>query len=226
MTRFPRTLAAPLALACALGLGLTACSNDDPAASTPASSNASVLTLDDGPDVCLRKLAETFGADVEIAELSSQFSAGDDISGLITGVPQGQLVTCSAKYRSPDDPRKLLSAQLDTNTGEFGEPRPVNITVMGGDASQFDLDQHVVALSQIDAAAIAGLMEARKPQLDSHYSAYAWKAVLVEGPRVTSPAHTLRLGLQGRLAANDVVDSRFLTVSIPGGEVVEDIIPD
>ena len=236
----------PLAATMLLSLGLVACGNEstdggnsnaiDPASGelldiaprgepgmAPSggidNGGASVraLTLASGPDVCFREIAKKFGPDVKVAEITSFFSAGEAIDGR-SSEPRGQMTSCTVSFQNPSDPRKLLSARFDTRTGQFGEPSPVEITVMGN-AATFRLDDHVIPLSRVDAGALTGVMAAQEKRLKTVYGDYAWSGVRLSGPGAFSRTHTLRLDLDGRLAANDIKESGYASVSLDGKRI-------
>lgn len=176
-----------------------AASADAPAA--PA--QAAVPTLADGPDVCFRQLAAHLGADTMVSEITSRFS------------PEGELQLCTADYQSPDDPRKLVGVRLDPATGTFSEPHPIELTV-SGNAADFRLDDYLIPLSRVDAAALAGVMEAQKAELDGVLSSHAWTGVRLMPPGAFSDQHTLRLDMDGRIAANDIQHNGYASVSVDG----------
>lgn len=175
------------------------------------------LTLASGPDVCFREIAKKFGPDVKVSEITSFFGAGDAISGRSTE-PRGQMTTCTVDFQDPNDPRKLLSLRFDTRTGQFGDPSPVEITVMGN-AANFRLEDHVIPLSRVNAAVLTGVMNAQGPRLKSVYGDYAWSGVRLSGPDAFSRTYTLRLDLDGRLAANDIRESGYASVSLDGKRI-------
>lgn len=206
-------------LAAALPLALAACggkTGDDAAApaptATPATADtaapASVPRFADAHDACFRAAAEQIGADIPVSEINSTFSAGT-----------GELQLCTVDYQNPADPRKLVGQRLDVATGRFSEPYDIELSV-SGDAASFRLDDYVLPLSRVDAAALPAVIEAQKPALDGVYGSYAWTSVRLMPPGAFSDTHTLRLDLDGRLAANDVRNSGYLSVSTDGGTVV------
>lgn len=173
------------------------------------------LNLADGPDVCFRAVVKHLGANTQVSEISSFFSSGSEIDSSDRDA-KGQMTTCSVKYQSPDDPRKLLSTSLNIRSGEFAPPSPVEITVTGGDAAQFKLEDYLIPLSKINAAGLTSIMEAQNPQMDSIYSRYAWSGVRLESPDSFSNVHTLRLDIKGRLASNDIQQSGYASVTTDG----------
>ena len=180
--------------------------------------SAPALTLASGPDVCFREIAKKFGSEVKVAEITSFFSAGEAISGR-SSEPRGQMTSCTVSFQNPSDPRKLLTARFDTRTGTFGEPSPVEITVMGGNAANFRLADYVVPLGRVNAAALTGVMNAQEQRLKTVYGEYAWSGVRLSGPSAFSRTHTLRLDLDGRLAANDIKESGYASVSLDGKRI-------
>jgi len=176
------------------------------------------LNLASGPDACFREIARKFGPDVKVSDITSFFSAGEAISGR-SSEPRGQMTSCTVTFQNPSDPRKLLTASFNTRTGTFGEPSPVEITVMGGNAASFRLADYVIPLSRVNAAALTGVMDAQAKRLKAVYGDYAWSGVRLSGPDAFSRTHTLRLDLDGRLAANDIKDSGYASVSLDGKRI-------
>lgn len=228
-----------LGITAVLACGLSACSESKVAPGDPIKSQAELQAaspakmgtgagsvgqavataagsgLADGPDICFRAIANHLGRDVKVSEITSFFSAGAEIDGDATK-PAGQMTLCTVEYQNPDDPRKLLSTQLDLRGGAFSEPRPVEITVMGGNAASFNIEDYLVPLSKIDAAALTSVMEAQEAKLSSVYSRYAWTGVRLTAPGALSDKHMLRLDLQGRLAANDIKEDGYASVTSDG----------
>lgn len=192
-----------------------------PSVGGTSSATGKILTLADGPDVCFREIAKKFGADVKVSEITSFFGGGEGLDTVMT-YPRGQMTSCSVSFQSPNDPRKLLRASFDNRTGAFGEPTPVEITVMGGNAADFRLADYVIPLSRVDAAALTGIMKAQDKRLKSVYGDYAWTGVRLSSPGAFSNTHTLRLDLDGRLAANDIKESGYASVSIDGKRITAD----
>ncbi|AZI35797.1 hypothetical protein [Caenibius tardaugens] len=221
-----------LCISAILTLGLAGCGGNDTAAdgtseaaagATPATSAAATQgastpsaapTLAQGPDVCFRAIAKHLGADTKVAEITSFFSAGSKIDSN-DSKPEGEMTTCTVEYQNPDDPRKLLSTRLDIATGTFAPPSPVEITVMGN-AADFRLEDHLIPLSQLNPAALTGVMDAQKADLGAIYSSYAWTGVRLSSPDSFNNKHTLRLDLTGRLAANDIKENGYASVTTDG----------
>ena len=179
-----------------------------PAATADSAAPVSVPRFADAHDACFRAAAEQIGAETPVSEINSSFSA-----------ETGELQVCTVDYQSPADPRKLVGQRLDLATGRFSDPYEIELSV-SGDAAAFRLEDYVLPLSQVDAAALPAVIEAQKPALDGVYGRYAWTSVRLMPPGAFSDRHTLRLDLEGRLAANDVRNSGYLSVSTDGGSVV------
>lgn len=126
-----------------LALGVGAChGNDAPTNATSTTqravpvhgeidaASAPAHTLAEGPDICFRLIAKKLGAAAKVSEITSFFSVGSDIDGG-AGKPKGEMTTCSVQYQNPQDPRKLLETSIETRSGDFSAPRPVEISVMG-----------------------------------------------------------------------------------------------
>jgi hypothetical protein len=158
-----------------------------------------------------------------VSELTSFFSAGKDIDPSASA-SQGEMTTCTVQYQSPADPRKLLEVSMDTNAGTFSAPRPVEITVMGGDASKFNLEDHLIALSQVNAAGLKAIMDGQQAGMDKIYSKHAWSGVRLEAPDAFDPKHTLRLDLDGRLASNDIKGGGYASISTDGKTISRNLL--
>lgn len=191
-----------------------------PAADTAPAASVKTANLSDGPDVCFRAIAKHLGNDVKVAEITSFFSAGSAIDS-DDEESQGQMTICKVDYQSPDDPRKLVSTTMDIDTGTFSEPNPVEITVMGN-AAEFKLDDYIIPLSSINAAALTSIMEAQKAKLSGVYGSYAWSGVRLSGPSAFNAKHTLRLDLTGRIASNDIKGNGYASVSTDGKTITAD----
>lgn len=62
-------------------------------------------------------------------------------------------------------------------------------------------------------------MEAQKARLDAVYKPYAWSGVRLEAPDTFNPKHTLRLDVDGRLAANDIKKGGYASITTDGKTV-------
>ncbi|MGV2495382.1 hypothetical protein [Pelagerythrobacter aerophilus] len=230
----PKSQSGMLCMAVVLSLGVSACSGSedasdaavDAAQADPAETSgengalAEAPTLADGPDVCFKAITKHLGADTKVSEITSFFSTGSEIDSSDSR-PQGQMTICTVEYQSPDDPRKLVSTRLDLASGEFSPPQPIEITVMGN-AAEFNLEDYLVPLSQIDASGLASVMEAQKSKLGDVYSRYAWSGVRLSAPDAFNDKHTLRLDVEGRLASNDIKESGYASVSLDGRTITAD----
>ena len=182
----------------------------------------SKFTLADGPDACFRGVAKQLGPNAKVAELTSFFSPGKEIDPSASE-PEGAMTTCTVQYQNPQDPRKLLEASMDVKDGTFSPPRPVEITVMG-DASNFKLEEHLIALSQVNAAGLKAIMDGQKASMDQIYSKHAWSGVRLEAPDAFDAKHTLRLDLDGRLASNDIKAGGYASISTDGKTIVHNLL--
>jgi hypothetical protein len=189
-------------------------------AGTLAAPEVAALNISEGPDVCFRAIAKHLGPDAKVSEINSFFSSGKDIDSS-DDEPQGQLTVCSVQYQDPTDARKLLSTSLNMRTGKFAAPSPVDITVSGGDASEFKLADYVTPMAQVNAAALAPFMEAQKGPMSKIYSRSAWSGIRLMSPGAFSDVHVLRLDIDGRLAANDIKESGYAEFTIDGKTLKE-----
>lgn len=214
-----------------LSLGLSACGDGETstqgaagnvtAVTQPNVASAPAATLAQGPDVCFRAIAKHLGADAKVSEINSFFSPGSAIDSSASE-PEGTMTTCSVQYQNPADPRKLLSTSMNSGTGAFAPPQPVEISVMGGDAAAFRLEDYLIPLSQVNAAQLKAIMAAQDARLKGVYGRYAWSGVRLSAPGPFSEVHTLRLDVDGRLAANDIKESGYASISTDGRRITSD----
>lgn len=213
MTASPRMSSPVRAFLASAGLALvlSACGGSSAtvdASPAPASAVAAdPLGFDDGHDVCFRAVADALDPATPVSTIQSHF--GKD----------GALQVCTVEYQNPADARKLVGQRLDPGTGKFGDPYGIELSV-SGDVASFRLEDYLVPLSQVDAAALSDAIDALKPSLDEVYSSYRWSGVRLESPGPFSEVHTLRLDLEGRLAANDLANNGYASVSLDGQQVV------
>jgi len=198
---------------------------------TPASRDAGDVirdggpkfTLADGPDVCFRAVAKQLGPDTKVAELTSFFSIGKEIDPS-NSASAGEMTLCTAQYQNPQDPRKLLEVSMDAKSGAFAAPRPVEITVMGGDAAKFNLEDHLIPLSQVNPAGLKVVMAQLNGSMDQIYSKHAWSGVRLMSPGAFDPKHALRIDIEGRLATNDIKEGGYAAISTDGKTIIRNFL--
>ncbi|WP_342316407.1 hypothetical protein [Lysobacter sp. FW306-1B-D06B] len=175
--------------------------------------------VNDGIDICFRKIREKLGNEARVKEIDSFFSAGADVDP-DDDEPKGTLTTCSVKYQNPEDQRKLLSLQMDVHAGTFGNPVPVKLQVMG-DKESFKLDDYVIELGKVDTAPLQAFMDSQKTALDKVYSAYTWDDIRLTAPGAFSNKHQLAVRLTGRYKSNDLENTGDATLTMDGKTVLD-----
>ncbi|MEL6529882.1 MAG: hypothetical protein AAFQ27_07960 [Pseudomonadota bacterium] len=203
------------------GGGDTEIDTDQMVADMMAEANANAMTFDDGYDSCFKAVASLLGNDAKVSEIRTLFSAGNEIDSMQMQ-PRGQMTSCEVQYQNPDNPKKMLSARFDNKTGEFSEPREMEITVIGGNASEFSVDDYVMPLSDVNYAALGAFMEGKQEALGGAYSDFAWTGFTLNAPGLTQQNHTLGISLVGRLASNDVKESGSASFQTDGTTVIRD----
>jgi hypothetical protein len=183
----------------------------------------SKFTLADGPDVCFRAVAQQLGPNTKVSQLTSLFSPGKVIDPSASA-PAGEMIICTVQYQSPQDPRKLLEISMDVKTGTFSGPRPVEITVMGGDAAKFNLEDHLIRLGEVNAAGLKAVMDGQKASMDKTYSKHAWSGVRLVSPGAFDRQHTLRLDIDGRIATNDIKGDGYASMAIDGKTIIRNFL--
>lgn len=206
-----------------LSIGLVACGDSaedgDVAASAQPGSDATAaaaLTLaENGADACFKAAAEAFGADTKVSTLSATFGVADLEQYAVVETPVGELKSCSLDYQDPDNANKLLRATMDKTTGEFGEPEPIEISVIGN-AADFSLDNIVIPLSQINTSGMAGTIDAQQAKLDEIFSNHALQAVRLQSPGPARAEHLISIDFAGRLKSNEVLDKGSVGLKTDG----------
>jgi len=222
-----RSVTTTTAIAGACTLALAACgggteqSADETVADMMADAASNAPSFDDGYDVCFKAAQAALGDDAMVSTIATLFSSGSDIDSM-QSYPRGTMTGCKVEYQDPDNPMAMLSMDYDNNEGGFGEARELEITVIGGDASEFRVEDYVVRLGDVNIAAIGTMMEAKKADLDAAYSDYAWTGVRLDSPGVTSLDHALNITLTGRLASNNVKETGSARIGIDGTTVIRD----
>jgi hypothetical protein len=189
------------------------------AADDSAVASAKSYSLANGPDVCFKAIAQHLGADAKVMEIQSFFSSGSEIDASAKK-PAGTLTHCAVDYQDPANPKKLIGTRLDTTTGTFSEPHQIELSV-SGDAANFNLEDYLVPLSQVDAGALTSVFDAQKAALEGVYSKFAWHDIRLQPPGPFNDVPVLRVGAEGRLASNDIKKSGFALVSLDGKTIVK-----
>lgn len=187
-------------------------------------SSGAEMNLAAGPDACFKAVAAEIGDDAKVSEITTMFSPGPEVDSSASE-PAGTVSVCSAYYQNPDDPRKLLSISYVPALGEFTDPAEVEISTRG-DAADFNLEDFLIPLSDVKAAALTQVFEANADKLGERYSAYAWTGVDLVDPGQFSDEFALRITYEGRLKSNDVKDDGYAMVALDGKTVTEDKLFD
>lgn len=233
---------AALALAVVVPLALAGCSTDAPAPAddteavpdapaeaveeTTEPEPVAVPTLqDDGIDVCMRLAAEHLGADIKLLNLTTSFSGGevlDERTIEIDDPPEaGDLTTCSLQYQDPADENKVIEQTYDAETEAFGDPIPVQLSV-SGNSGDFVLDDYVIPIGDVNAAAVADTIAQFSGTLDEQFSQWAWTSLYLEQPGAVDDGYTLRVFGDGQHRSNDMIGSMGITLAPNGADVVRE----
>lgn len=217
---------AVLCAALVLPLTLTACGVDDlvsEATNGDDGANAAYTLKKDGPGACIDAVREELGDKTKVHKVESSFEVGGDLKQYSADLPDppevGDLTTCIASYQDPERPKKLLQLRLARDYSGFDAPAPVEINVMG-DASEFNLEDHLLPLSSVNTKAIARLTKSQQKSLNGRYRKWAWVALSLRAPSFTSTAHELSVEATGRLKSNDVLERGSMTVALDGSKIL------
>lgn len=184
---------------------------------TSAPLPAATLTkysLSDGPLICLRKLKEKLGANAEVSYIFTRFftEAGMSDSTRTDG-PPGGLDVCTANYRSQTEPKKLFKIEMDSSTGEFLDPEPIHITVIG-DAEKFQLDEILFPIAKVNIDAIEKGIKTREAQLAEKYSKSQFTTLFIK--REAGYAVTTTAMIAGLLKSNDIAKDTLIDFMLDG----------
>ncbi|WP_298469153.1 hypothetical protein [uncultured Erythrobacter sp.] len=204
-------------LVSSLSLGLAACDGAQDLAGELANvAGAGEMNFADGHDVCFQAAREKLDPETKVSDITTMFSAGTDVDASET-LEAGAVEVCNIYYQDPEDPRKLVGLSYNGYTKMFSGPDPVEVSV-SGDPEDFDLENYLIPLSEVDAAPIAKFFEDNAAQLDEKYSAHAWTQVSFESD---GSAFQYRVGYEGRLKSNDVQDDGYAILAADGTTVVD-----
>jgi hypothetical protein len=209
-----------VAAASAMSLALAACG----AGGGIGGSSAGEMNLAAGPDACFKAVAAEIGSDAKVSEVTARFSPGPEVDSSASE-PAGTVTICSVYYQNPEDPRKLLSIAYAPALGGFTDPAEVEIST-SGDAADFNLEDHLMPLSDVKAAALSQVFEANAGELAEKFSAYAWTGVDLVDPGSFNGDFALRVTYEGRLKSNDVKDDGYAMIAIDGKTVTENKLFD
>ncbi len=211
--------------AATLSLILVACGGDSGADETTSgvtvagdsgSAQSSMTLASNGPAVCFEAAAEALGADAKVSELSTSFGVGENLEQYaVVSTEPGILKSCSVKYQDPENANKLLQRDLDVTTGEFKDPQPIEISVIGS-AADFSLEDFLIPLSSINASAIADRVSEQEALLDETFSSHALSRVSLQSPGPGSAVHRISVNFEGRLKSNDILDSGGIGLNLDG----------
>lgn len=179
-------------------------------------------SLADGPGICIAKVKEKLGGSTQISEIDAHFGKGTDIDPDFSE-PKGALQICTASYQDPSDPKKLVRIRMNAATGEFGEPEPIEVTVMG-DPDTFKLSDHLMPLGNVDPSSIAPYYAAKSATLSKRFSKYTIGMVRLMPPDEFHDKFAFRIDVDGRLASNDIKSDGFVTFSLDGKQTFTDAL--
>lgn len=222
-----------LMLGIVLLLGLAGCDNGAQKAETDATMKKAIadaqakqaaldtykFSYSDGVDICFKKIRETLGETTMVNKINSLFKFKDTESGQQSNP---YLYVCNVQYQDPKNPKQLLSQNMDTNTGEFKEPRPLELNVIGGDAEKFKLESILILLKSVNTSTVQAKIDQNKPKLDAKLDDYAvYYLDLDDGGILGSDqGHTLSLNISGKFKTNGTKASISIKLSPDGKKVL------
>jgi hypothetical protein len=120
--------------------------------------------------------------------------------------------------------QKLVETSLDFASGQFSKPRPVEITVTGGSAASFNLNDYHIPLLKVNATGVAAFMETQKADMSKVFNKYAWSGMRLSAPDFSNKTFVLRLDVEGRLASNDIKEIGYAELMPDGKTVVRNFL--
>jgi len=179
---------------------------------------ASKYSLNDGVLVCLRQVKARLGDDAKVAEVSSYFHKPEKLEdrGMDQAKP-GALRSCRVDYQDPANPNKMLRQDMQVKTGEFSDPKPLEISVIG-DKAKFNLSDHVVPIKMWNLDAVDKLISAQSPAAEKVFSVYQLDSANLRMNTIKGHFE-VTVGFAGRLKGNDLLESKGVGV-LPNGTKV------
>lgn len=202
-------------LVSSLAFGLTACdAAQDMAGDLANVAGAGEMNFADGFDVCFQAAKDKLDADTKVSDITTLFSPGTEVDPS-ESLEGGAVEICNIYYQDPEDPRKLVGISYNGYTKMFTGPDPVEVTV-SGDPEDFNLENYLIPLSEVDPAPLGKFLEDNAEQLNEKFSTYAWTNISFESD---GNSFEYRVGYEGRLKSNDVQDDGYALLAADGTTV-------
>jgi hypothetical protein len=173
----------------------------------------------DGVDICFKKVKEKLGETAMVNSIGSIFKVKKTDGGQKSNP---FLYVCTVKYQDPKNPKQLLSLSMDTNTGEFKEPRPLELNIIGGDAEKFKLESILIPLKDVNTSTVQAKIDQNMSKLDARYTDYSvyFLDLADRGVLNTEQSHTLSLNIAGKFKTNGTKASIGIKLSTDGQQVI------
>jgi hypothetical protein len=166
----------------------------------------------DGIDICFKQVRQKIGDAAMVNTIDSSFDHTDQ-NGAKRSNPA--LAVCSVKYQNPSNPKQLLSQDMDTNTGEFKAPRPVELRILDN-AEAFKLESILIPIKNIDPLAVAAQIDRDRTRLDAKLTDYTVHYLDLTDGGPLGGDHQLSLNIVGKFKANDTQASIMMQFSPDG----------
>lgn len=188
-------------------------------AARQASADVRKYSYSDGADICFRKVKEKLGDLAMVNTISSGFDAKSNDG---KQRPTPVLDLCTVQYQDPQNPKKLLKMAMDTHTGEFAAPRPMQLTIIGGDPEKFKLETVLIPLKSVNASTVPEILEKNNALLDAKLSERFFKYLDLRAPGIleVERTHTLTLTISGKYKSNDEKASIAIITSPDGKKIL------
>jgi hypothetical protein len=174
----------------------------------------------DGVDICFKKIREKLGEAAMVKEIESIFKV-EETDGAQKSNPV--LSVCKLQYQDPKNPQQLLSQEMDTSSGDFKEPRPLELKIIGGDPEKFKLESVLIPLKNVNTSTVQAQINQNKPKLDARLTDYAVYYLDLNDGGMLGAGHKLSLNIAGKFKTNGTKASIGMEFSPDGQKVLSNL---
>jgi hypothetical protein len=182
-----------------------------------AALNTYKFSYADGVDICFKKIREKLSEAAMVNEIESIFKVQTTDSAQKSNPA---LSVYKVQYQDPKNPQQLLSQEMDTNSGEFKQPRPLELTIVGGDPEKFKLETVLIPLKNVDTSTVQAKIDQNKPKLDARLTDYAVYFLDLDQGGMFDDEHKLSLNIAGKFKTNGTKASIGIKFSPDGQKVL------
>jgi hypothetical protein len=166
----------------------------------------------DGIDICFKQIRRKLGDAAMVNTIESIFDDTDSNGAKKSNPP---LSVCTVQYQDPSNPKQLLRQAMNTNTGEFEAPRPMELRILDNPEA-FKLESVLIPIQSINPLAVADQIDRDKSKLDNRLTDYTVHYLHLSDGGPLGTSHQLSLNIVGKFKANDTKASIMMQFSPDG----------